>query len=69
MNRHTHCAGILAVCVTAAAAQTPAPAVPQTPGFASKPILAAPISGVDNKEITIINADGLRSIADGSEAL
>lgn len=54
MNRHTHCAGILAVCVTAAAAQTPAPAVPQTPGFASKPILAAPISGVDNKEIVLI---------------
>ena len=27
------------------------------------------VLGVDNKEITIINADGLRSIADGSEAL
>jgi quercetin dioxygenase-like cupin family protein len=39
-----------------AAAQAPAlaPAVPQTPGFTSKPVLISPISGIDNKELVLI---------------
>lgn len=35
-------------------AQAPAPVVPQTPGFTSKPILVSPISGVDGKELVLI---------------
>jgi quercetin dioxygenase-like cupin family protein len=40
-----------------AAAQAPAlaPAVPQTPGFTSKPVLISPISGIDNKELVLIS--------------
>jgi quercetin dioxygenase-like cupin family protein len=37
-------------------AQAPAlaPAVPQTPGFSSKPLLISPISGVEGKELVLI---------------
>lgn len=54
---HPLTAGIVAAAWAAiAGAQTPppAPVVPQTPGFTSKPVLAAPISGVDGKELVLI---------------
>jgi len=34
---------------------TLAPVVPQTPGFASKPVLVSPISGVEGKELVLIS--------------
>ena len=46
------CVGAAAVAQTAA--PPPAPVVPQTPGFTSKPILVGPISGVDAKELVLI---------------
>lgn len=38
-----------------AVAQTAAPAAPSAPGFASRPILVSPVSGVDGKEL-VLNA-------------
>lgn len=43
---------LLSLCGSAVFAQ--APAAPQTPGFATKPILLAPISGVDTKELVFL---------------
>lgn len=44
---------------SAAMAQAPAgalaPVVPQTPGFTSKPVLVAPITGVEGKEVVLIS--------------
>ena len=45
-------AGCLALPVHA---QAPASALPPTPGFASRPILASPISGIDQKELVLIS--------------
>jgi quercetin dioxygenase-like cupin family protein len=46
------CALVFSLCGPAAFAQ--APAAPQAPGFTSKPILVAPISGVDARELVLI---------------
>ena len=43
---------VMSLCCGAAVAQTAAP--PQAPGFTSKPILVAPISGVEAKELVLI---------------
>ena len=45
-----------ALAAAAALAQTtpPAPVATQTPGFTNTPILAAPISGVEGKELVLI---------------
>lgn len=56
MYRHALAIGLWAVCSGSVFAQAAAPAaaVPQPPGFSSKPILAAPISGIDAKELVLI---------------
>lgn len=54
MNRKTLAVALLAASAAAAQAQTPAAALPPTPGFTSKPILVGPISGVDGKELVLI---------------
>lgn len=48
------CAALIPV---AAIAQSPAlaPAVPQTLGFSSKPVLVSPISGVEGRELVLIS--------------
>jgi quercetin dioxygenase-like cupin family protein len=48
---------IAALIPAMAAAQAPAlaPAVPQTPGFTSKPTLISPISGIEGKELVLIS--------------
>jgi quercetin dioxygenase-like cupin family protein len=55
MTRHALTAAILATWAAAALAQTSTPAAPPTPGFASRPILVSPVSGVDGKEL-VLNA-------------
>lgn len=45
---------VLAACCGLAHAQTPTAAAPQAPGFASRPILVSPISGVDGKELVLL---------------
>ena len=57
MARQLLTAALTLTCAVGAVAQTQpmGPVVPQTPGFTSKPILAAPISGVDAKELVLIN--------------
>ncbi|MCO5107403.1 MAG: cupin domain-containing protein [Burkholderiaceae bacterium] len=50
---------MLVVALSPVAAQTAgpglAPIVPQTPGFTSKPVLVAPITGVEGKELVLIS--------------
>lgn len=63
--KHVHSVGLItaasvlalaALFPVAAVAQAPAlaPAVPQTPGFTSKPVLISPITGVEGKELVLI---------------
>lgn len=52
-------AAMFVAALSPAVAQTVAPAlspvVPQTPGFTSKPVLVAPITGVEGKEVVLIS--------------